>query len=1319
MGKSCVLYPTIKVGNQEVESRLFKDLLSLTGDRESAKYIYGLTKVPEINTIFKGAELDENGEYTIESVNRILNIKDSEKGSSLFLEKKEIGATDNDGNIIVYSNPNDIISKVINYNTNNPNLAANIVKSSEGYVITLEHKDIENSTVPSNLVFNNDLNNRLLSMVRRLGFDIEVEDTALYDGVFDPTNATTTAEGLKTIIKIAKGQLGEDAFPEEFSHMMIAGLRKEALVQRLLNLIDTNVMQEVLGESYDKYYKRYEGNTTRLKEEVAGKLLKEHIINPNKQENILQRIWNWIKNKFKSLSINDIDNAISEANKGFAELASRIMDESIFDSIEKTEILNTRPLYKLADETNKLKELAEKALETASKKLEIIRTRTKNGKYSDEDILSIKKLQESIEKKKYAKSCILFLQDSLSQIEDLYEDLNKLNRKTKISSLEKIRRTSFILRTIKEFSDGYSPIIAQLTAVKSMQENGEISLSEKDASEISALALNISGTLNIVENNYKKLRFQVVLDFLKLYLGDDKLKGIGKNAEDAVTIESILEMANKDISGVDRWVVSLSDASDPLLSVIDKVVKITKTKRDATIADIAADLRAAHVKLVNSGNNTNFMFERDNKGNLTGRIISDYDFIRFNEEREAYKKSLEKQNLPAYTTKSKLEAWERRHTEPVIVDEYSDRVERLPIYKKNVLSGLNNDQREYYNTMIKAKSILESMLPNRSHSNLYNAVQIRSDVLTAAVSGKMSVAEASNAVLSSMKDNFIRRGDDTDFGDSSINVMLDFSGKPVERIPVYYTRPLEDMSRLSQDFTGAMIAYTSMAVNYSEMNKVIDALELTRSLVKEREVQQFSGNNKMTEAFKVLHKEFNSAYTKKGETTKIGARLDDYYESVIYNKAKKDEGTIGNTDIDTAKTIDSIKSYTGVMGLGLNLFSALSNVTLGNIQSFIEGVGGEFFTLKDAIIGGKNYWKLLPEYLGEIGSAKKTSKLALLMDKFDALEEFNNSQKAQGNFKGPLAKILGNTSIYILNNLGEHYLHCRTMFAMLNATKVKLNGKEITLLDAFKIDEIKDGTRVLGAKLKLKEGVTDKDGNPITEEYLQDLKLKIGKVNQAMNGAFNDDDKGAIHRHSLGRLAMQFRQWMPAHYSRRFASKYYDAILETEREGYYRTSGRFLFSLMKDLMRAKFEIGTHWESLKDYEKANIKKALGEIGIYVLIHITLSLMGPEKDREGQWAARVLIYNLKRAKLEIGASAPISTDILDNAWTILQSPAAAIKTVNNITDLLEFQNMNVELQSGRYKGWSKYERDLIEVIPIYNKIMNIKGIADDDYMFKIFD
>jgi hypothetical protein len=165
---------------------------------------------------------------------------------------------------------------------------------------------------------------------------------------------------------------------------------------------------------------------------------------------------------------------------------------------------------------------------------------------------------------------------------------------------------------------------------------------------------------------------------------------------------------------------------------------------------------------------------------------------------------------------------------------------------------------------------------------------------------------------------------------------------------------------------------------------------------------------------------------------------------------------------------------------------------------------------------------------------------------------------------------------------------------------------------------------------------------------------------------------------------------MPAHYNRRFARPYYDATLGKYREGYYLTFGRFAVDTLKDITRAKWQIATNWKNLSNHEKANIKRAIAELCIFGMLSALIALMGPEKDKKGSWYDRMIIYQLKRMKLETGASSP-TPDFLSNMFTILKSPAPAIKSLNNLAGLLEFWNMFNEIQSGRYKGWSEYARN----------------------------
>ena len=327
MSNSCEIIPRIKVGTEEKESKLFKGLLSLTNNRDTTKALWGMTKSPEFMNLIGSMAKDENGEPTLRAFTEKINLKKLLNGGvSLIIEKEDIGAIDSNGNPIVYDSYEDIVRRAIDFNNEHPDAVADIAKNDKGYIITVEPKTIDNASIPNQLMFKNNLNNQMLSLMRKLGFDVKTDSTMPYAGIFDPTHAETTAEGLRTVIRIAKGEVGEEAFPEEFSHLMISGLLNNSLVSRLVNsLKDEDILRGVLGNSYEGYSKKYNGDMDMLAHEAAAKLLQNHIVNPqNTDSNLVTRLWNFIKKLFGRLTETDVDNAIRKANDGFARLSASV-----------------------------------------------------------------------------------------------------------------------------------------------------------------------------------------------------------------------------------------------------------------------------------------------------------------------------------------------------------------------------------------------------------------------------------------------------------------------------------------------------------------------------------------------------------------------------------------------------------------------------------------------------------------------------------------------------------------------------------------------------------------------------------------------------------------------------------------------------------------------------------------------------------------------------------------------------------------------------------------------------------------------------------
>lgn len=116
------------------------------------------------------------------------------------------------------------------------------------------------------------------------------------------------------------------------------------------------------------------------------------------------------------------------------------------------------------------------------------------------------------------------------------------------------------------------------------------------------------------------------------------------------------------------------------------------------------------------------------------------------------------------------------------------------------------------------------------------------------------------------------------------------------------------------------------------------------------------------------------------------------------------------------------------------------------------GLGGEFFNMKELSKAHVEYGKMILPLLQEMNSNTKHSKLALLNEKFDVMQEWYQKLKESGFYKTNFGKIIGNTNLMFLYGMGEHMIRTETMLACLLHIKVKdKNGNTKTLLDAFDV----------------------------------------------------------------------------------------------------------------------------------------------------------------------------------------------------------------------------------------------------------------------------
>lgn len=1330
MARNCAIIPQVRNNkDQIVDSRLFKDLLAYTGNnRAETTRLYLITKSSEfIKDWNPRLTLDENNEPTLRSLLQKTNFSDIIPESKV-LERlnREIGYykrgmdrpalwVNNDENY------QKLLQKVISFNQTSDfrdDYVAKIIKiqdteSPRIFIgVKVEKRNRLNSIDADKMVYNANLNSRLRDILAANGIAVgaltDLEKRMGINGVTDFDVARTAANGMIEMIRLANGIEGEKALPEEFAHFAIEAMGESPLINRLINnLSSSGLIGEILGDEYETYNTLYKGDTAKLAKEAAGKLLAKHLlksepIGQKPYKNLLERVISAIKSFFKTINVNQIQKAIYEADKDFGRLARDILNGRMDEEISIDNIKSSDLFYQTNERIQRDRKVLQNIINNELKRLKIYEKRNPNSQFSTNQRLLIDRLEMELYDNNEIEGIYSFLDNALEELQKVSYRLELL-RDTPATN---VNERASVLRNVRNYMYSYKNIIEDIRKALVDEERYD---DNRYGQRVRVLLNDTSNLLGDLFVKYNSVSMPLFVDFIKPFVGENIMIPFGKFKGKVIKAEDLVKMADKDISFFDRWLDSMADSSDYMLKVMDQAVKKSKEQARSRTIDVMKQLQAATIKLEKAGiKNTDWMFERDSKGNLSGNYISEINQALFKEKvREMFKSLNEKygknpvgENAEKY--KKERQAWFDANMEIV----NGKKVPKMSIYGNKQYQRLNAAQKEYYDTVMNIKSQLDSYLPEK-YTTLTNAVKIRKDLLER-VKSSDGVRSGTKQIWKSIKDEFIRRTDDVDFGDRA--TVKDFEGNEVQTLPIYFTKLKEGESAndLSTDIVSTLTAYAAMANDFDEMNKVIDVLELGRDLLRERQVIQTQGGKPLVEKFKAVGRKVESKLTKEGEATRFVQRLNDFFEMQVYGRYMADEGTFGKTNIDKGKVANFVNRVTSMNNLALNVLSGISNIATGKVMMRIESFAGEFFNEKNTITADRIYGQSLPAYLAEIGNRVKTSKLALWDELFNVMQEYEQDVR-EVNFdrKTWFSRMFGTSTLFFMNNAGEHWMQNRTSLALADAYKMKApNGKIVSLWDAMEVVPIDKNNKKLGAKLQLKQGYKKADGSDFTQDDIIKFSRRSAAINQRMHGIYNKADRSAVQRLAIGRMGMMFRKWIKPSLNRRFKSASYNYDLDAWTEGYYRTSGRFLLQLARDLRETQFNIAARWNELTSTEKANIKRALTETGHFLAVMAIIGLIEWSDDKDRPWLVRMTEYQMRRLYTELGAMIP-EKSMISEGLKIIKSPAAGVNTIENILDLTKLLNpwnYTDEIQSGRYEGHSTAYKSFFEspVIPMNRTI-----------------
>ena len=644
---------------------------------------------------------------------------------------------------------------------------------------------------------------------------------------------------------------------------------------------------------------------------------------------------------------------------------------------------------------------------------------------------------------------------------------------------------------------------------------------------------------------------------------------------------------------------------------------------------------------------------------------------------------------------------------------------------KNILDNPNDPRAKFYTYYIDKLDEKNSKLPHNRQLSKYQIPGIRK-TLDERYTDKESIGHISKLLLSK---EFNVLPDDID---RTTHTMTDEEGNIKHFIPTYYTNSLkkyivsddkgfrkEFSSKLaadkfadknakkgykvesketpeeqSYDLSSGLLKFTHMAENYSAKAEIFPEMELTKFFINNREIANTDNKGNIIKNLRAKFTKDKGTVKPKSETN-LAEFFNDWYEMAMYGIKEKDQGSIFGIDI--AKAADALNKYTAVNLLALNVRAGINHLVVRNALQTAEAFAGRYITIKSYAKADTVLLRNMSGIMNDIGSRKPTNLITKLYEHFN-LQTYNIDTNLKNSTKGRNLAKFSNT--LFLMTAGDFYIQSKMFLGSLeNIRAYDSEGKDIgSMLDQYTMDK-NTNKLVLNKEVNLiKSNWTSKD----QDNWTIRTRGLIGRT----DGEYGELERSALQRYAIGRMGLMFRRFVPSGVSVRYKKYGYSERLGDYDEGYYRSAGKFFVNLGKELGTMLFAIKSEKYQLNDMQKANVIKAFTEVSFAIASFALASFFlnnAKEGDDKNKFMSSWAAYQLLRFKSEM----LFFTPKIDEAMSILRSPAASLSMFDNITNLsrqlgVDFMGIiegnGPEIyKTGSHKGEYKMDKILFDWIP----------------------